>query len=180
AVEKAAQPLRVETPKHKHLFSSRQAQNANTVVDLGDGVTIGGGQLALIAGPCAIEQEDEVFALARALADAGVSILRGGVYKPRTSPFSFQGLEESGFALMDRVRKETGLKFVTEAMDERSLELVDEHADMIQIGARNMHNYAFLKKVGKASKPVLLKRGFSATVDELLLAADYILAGGNT
>jgi len=162
------------------VLASREVQARDTVIDLGDGVRIGGhGELALIAGPCSIESFDQAIRVARAVRDAGATIMRGGLWKPRTSPFSFQGLEANGFEIMDRVRAETGIKFVTEAVDEESLELVEAHADMIQIGSRNMQNFALLKKAAKCSKPVMLKRGFSATVDDLLAAADYLIAGGN-
>lgn len=171
----AARPL-----GQKFSLSSRDAKPESTVVDLGDGVQIGNGELCVIAGPCSIENEDQALTIAYAIREAGVQIMRGGLFKPRTSPFSFQGLGADGFELMDRVRAETGLKFVTEAMDEESLAIVEERADMIQIGSRNMQNFALLKRVGKSSKPVLLKRGMSSTFNELMLAADYILAGGNS
>jgi 3-deoxy-7-phosphoheptulonate synthase len=132
-----------------------------------------------MAGPCSFESEQQVLAIARAVKAAGATIMRGGLFKPRTSPFTFQGLQDDGFRLMATVRAETGLRFVTEAVDEHSLELVEEHADMIQIGARNMQNFSLLKRAGQAKKPVLLKRGMSATLEEWLTAADYILSGGN-
>lgn len=167
-------------PEHEFVLSSREVQSRDTVIDLGDGVRIGApGELTIIAGPCSIESYDQAIRVARAVRDSGATIMRGGLWKPRTSPFSFQGLEAGGFEVMDRVRAETGVKFVTEAVDEASLELVAEHADMIQIGSRNMQNFALLKKAAKARKPVMLKRGFSATIDDLLAAADYLLAGGN-
>lgn len=165
---------------HDFVLSSREIQTTDTVIDLGDGVRIGGeSELTLIAGPCSIESLDQAMRIATAVKEAGATVMRGGLWKPRTSPFSFQGLEANGFEIMDRVRAATGIKFVTEAVDEESLELVEAHADMIQIGSRNMQNFALLKKAAKCSKPVMLKRGFSATVDDLLSAADYLLAGGN-
>jgi 3-deoxy-7-phosphoheptulonate synthase len=171
---------RVVPWSHEFVLSSREVQAADTVIDLGDGVRIGGeSELTLIAGPCSIESFDQAMRIAVAVKEAGATVMRGGLWKPRTSPFSFQGLEANGFEIMDRVRAATGIKFVTEAVDEESLELVEAHADMIQIGSRNMQNFALLKKVAKCSKPVMLKRGFSATVDDLLSAADYLLAGGN-
>lgn len=150
------------------------------VIDLGDSVTIGGLRVAIMAGPCAIETVDQLQAVADSVKKTGASILRGGVYKMRTAPQSFQGLGEKDFKMAADICRKTGLKFVTEAVDEQSLDLVDQHADMIQIGTRNMHNSALLKRAGKCKKPVLLKRGFSATIEEFLLAADYILQGGNT
>jgi 3-deoxy-7-phosphoheptulonate synthase len=170
---------RVVRHPHAFLLSARSIRPQSTIVDLGGGVRIGAGDLTLIAGPCSIESVEQAVEVARAVTAAGATIMRGGLFKPRTSPFSFQGLETPGFEVMDTVRRETGIRFVTEAVDEASLDLVERHADMIQIGSRNMQNFALLKAAGRASKPVLLKRGFSATVDELLMAADYILAGGN-
>jgi 3-deoxy-7-phosphoheptulonate synthase len=161
-------------------LAAREFHEDDTVVDV-SGVKVGAGQkLCIMAGPCSFESETQVMAIAHAVKDAGASIMRGGLFKPRTSPFTFQGLRDDGFKLMQAVRVETGLRFVTEAVDERSLALVEEHADMIQIGARNMQNFALLKKAGQARKPVLLKRGMSATLDEWLTAADYVLSEGNT
>jgi len=179
AFEKLAGVRAVRKLSQKFSLSSRDAKPESTVVDLGDGVRIGDGSCVMIAGPCSIENEDQAFTIAHAIREAGVRIMRGGLFKPRTSPFSFQGLGADGFELMKRVREECGLKFVTEAMDEESLEIVKEHADMIQIGSRNMQNFALLKRVGRARKPVLLKRGMSSTFNEMMLAADYILSGGN-
>ena len=160
-------------------LAAREFHEDDTVVDV-SGVTVGAGQkLCVMAGPCSFESPDQVLAIARAVKAAGATLMRGGLFKPRTSPFSFQGLGNGGFKLMADVRRETGLLFVTEAMDEAGLELVDEHADMIQIGARNMQNFSLLKRAGKARKPVLLKRGMSATLEEWLTAADYVLSGGN-
>lgn len=160
-------------------LAAREFHEDDTIVDVA-GVKIGPGQpLCVMAGPCSFESETQVLTIAHAVKAAGATIMRGGLFKPRTSPFSFQGLHEDGVRMMQRAREETGLRFVTEALDERSLELVVEHADMIQIGARNMQNFTLLKKAGQATKPVLLKRGMSATLEEWLTAADYILSGGN-
>lgn len=162
------------------VFSSLEWRKQPTILDLGDSVRIGHDQApCIIAGPCSIESADHLRSIAHAVRQHGAGMLRGGLFKPRTSPYSFQGLEKDGFAFIREVLHECGLKFVTEAMDEHSLELVVEHADMIQIGSRNMHNSALLKKVGETRTPVMLKRGFSATMDELMQAADYIMAGGN-
>jgi 3-deoxy-7-phosphoheptulonate synthase len=160
-------------------LAAREFHEDDTVVDVG-GVKIGARQkLCVMAGPCSFESEEQVLTIARAVKEAGATVMRGGLFKPRTSPFSFQGLHEDGVRIMQRAREETGLCFVTEALDERSLELVIEHADMIQIGARNMQNFTLLKKAGQSKKPVLLKRGMSATLEEWLTAADYILSEGN-
>lgn len=161
-------------------LAAREFHQDDTVVDVA-GVKIGAGQkLCVMAGPCSFESEEQVLEIARAVKAAGASIMRGGLFKPRSSPFSFQGLQQGGAKIMDLARNETGLSFVTEALDEASLELVEEHADMIQIGARNMQNFTLLKKAGQSKKPVLLKRGMSATLEEWLTAADYILSGGNS
>jgi len=160
-------------------LAAREFHEDDTVVDV-NGVTIGAGQkLCVMAGPCSFESEEQVLTIARTVKQAGATVMRGGLFKPRTSPFSFQGLHEDGVRIMQRAREETGLRFVTEALDERSLELVIEHADMIQIGARNMQNFTLLKKAGQSKKPVLLKRGMSATLEEWLTAADYVLSEGN-
>ena len=157
----------------------RELKEDDTVVDLGDGVRIGGPELAIIAGPCAIESREQAFAIAAAVRAAGARLFRGGAYKPRTSPYSFQGLGEKGLEILSDVRAEFGLKIVTEAVDNESLERVERHADVIQIGARNMQTFSLLKRAGRSPKPVLLKRGLSATLDEFLMAAEYILAEGN-
>jgi 3-deoxy-7-phosphoheptulonate synthase len=142
-------------------------------------VAVGGKQVAMIAGPCAIESREQAFAVARHVREAGGKLMRGGAYKPRTSPYSFQGMGEPALEILAEVRKEVGLGIVTEAVDHESLDLVEEHADVIQIGARNMQNFSLLKRAGRARKPVLLKRGMAATLDEFLMAAEYILAEGN-
>jgi 3-deoxy-7-phosphoheptulonate synthase len=150
------------------------AANANT-----QPVTIGGRELAIIAGPCGIESRDQAFTIAERVARAGAQFFRGGAYKPRTSPYSFQGLGEEGLQIMAEIRERFGLLIVTEAVDYESLDLVDQYADVIQIGARNMQNFSLLKRAGRARKPVLLKRGISATLEEFLMAAEYIMSEGN-
>src|SRR5580698_6324400 len=150
------------------------AANANT-----QPVTIGGRDLAIIAGPCGIETRDQAFTIAARVARAGAQFFRGGAYKPRTSPYSFQGLGEEGLKIMAEIRDRFGLLIVTEAVDYESLDLVDQYADVIQIGARNMQNFSLLKRAGRAHKPVLLKRGISATLEEFLMAAEYIMSEGN-
>ena len=149
-----------------------------TVVRVGD-AAIGGDELAIIAGPCAIESRAQAFAIAEAVRRSGARFFRGGAYKPRTSPYAFQGLGEEGLRILADVREAYGLKIVTEALDEAGVDLVERYGDMIQIGARNMQNFSLLRRAGKARLPVLLKRGLSATLDEWLLAAEYVMAEGN-
>lgn len=149
-----------------------------TIVDV-NGVEIGGLEVVIIAGPCAVENEEQLFETARSVNISGAKILRGGAFKPRTSPYSFQGLGEEGLKLLSQINKETGLPVVTEAMDTRQVELVANYADMIQIGSRNMQNYPLLKEVGKCRKPILLKRGMMSTIEEFLFSAEYILSQGN-
>jgi 3-deoxy-7-phosphoheptulonate synthase len=161
---------------------SRDIKQENSVVriptPLGE-VTFGGPAIGVVAGPCAIETCEQTFAVAEAVKKAGARLFRGGAYKPRTSPYSFQGLGEPGLKILAAVRDKFGLGIVTEAIDHESLDLVEKYADVIQIGARNMQNFSLLKRAGRAKKPVLLKRGMSATLDEFLMAAEYILAEGN-
>jgi 3-deoxy-7-phosphoheptulonate synthase len=157
----------------------RELKEETTVVDLGDGVRIGGPEIAIIAGPCAVESREQARSIAAAVSAAGARLFRGGAYKPRTSPYSFQGLAEEGLQILAEIRKDFGLKIVTEAIDIESVDLVEQYSDVIQIGARNMQNFSLLKKAGKARRPVLLKRGISATLEELLMAAEYILSEGN-
>ncbi|HET6923266.1 MAG TPA: 3-deoxy-7-phosphoheptulonate synthase [Anaeromyxobacteraceae bacterium] len=157
---------------------SREVKQEDTVLDVG-GVRLGGGRLAVMAGPCSVESKDQILEAAHAVKRAGASFLRGGAYKPRTSPYDFQGLAEEGLQLLALAREQTGLKVVTEAMDAETLPMVAEYADMVQIGARNMQNFSLLKKLGAVDKPVLLKRGPSATVREWLMAAEYVVSNGN-
>jgi 3-deoxy-7-phosphoheptulonate synthase len=157
----------------------RELKEERTVIDLGDGVRVGGRELTVIAGPCAVESREQAFAVAAEIKSAGGRLFRGGAYKARTSPYAFQGLEEEGLKILRDIRAEFGLKIVTEAIDQESLELVEKYADVIQIGARNMQNYSLLKKAGRSRHPVLLKRGMSSTLDEMLMSAEYILSEGN-
>lgn len=159
-------------------LTSREFRETDTVVRVGD-VEIGPGRFVIMAGPCAIESESQILETAYRVKEAGAKILRGGAFKPRTSPYSFQGLGEEGLRLLAKAREETGLPFVTEALGIEELPLVAEYADMIQVGARNMQNFRLLEAVGRLRKPVLLKRGMMNTVDELLMSAEYILAQGN-
>ena len=158
---------------------SREWRAEPTVVAIGNGLTIGGTEVVVMAGPCSVENEKQILESAVAVREAGATVLRAGAFKPRSSPYSFQGLGLEGLKLLAKARLETGLLIVTEAMDPEGADLVAEYADIIQVGARNMQNYSLLKKVGRLKKPVLLKRGLSATIQELLLSAEYILAEGN-
>ena len=173
--------IRVSKP---YKLVSRDTKPDNSIIKFaapnrGAPITVGGADLAIMAGPCGIESREQAFAIAERVARAGAQFFRGGAYKPRTSPYSFQGMGEDGLKIMAEVRDRFGLLIVTEAVDYESLDLVDEYADMIQIGARNMQNFSLLKRAGRARKPVLLKRGISATLEEFLMAAEYIMSEGN-
>ncbi|MEB3298156.1 MAG: 3-deoxy-7-phosphoheptulonate synthase [Candidatus Sericytochromatia bacterium] len=168
--------VRVSSP---HPLASRALGSGTTRVAVAPGVVFGGEGVVVMAGPCAVEDEDQVLETARAVRAAGGMVLRGGAFKPRTSPYSFQGLGGRGLAMLDLARRETGLAIVTEAVDLASFDAVEEVADLVQIGARNMQHYPLLRRAGRSTRPVLLKRGLSATLKELLLAAEYILAEGN-
>src|SRR6202035_868555 len=169
--------IRVTKP---YKLVSRDIKPDNTIIRFaGTEATIGGSGLAIIGGPCAIESREQAFAVAERVHRAGAQFFRGGAYKPRTSPYSFQGLGEQALQIMGEIREQYGMKIITEAIDNESLDLVEEYADMIQIGARNMQNFSLLKRAGRAKKPVLLKRGMSATLEEFLMAAEYILSEGN-
>jgi 3-deoxy-7-phosphoheptulonate synthase len=161
---------------------SRDTKEENTVLRIptprGD-VLVGGEHIAMVAGPCAVETELQCLTVAERIAKTGCRLFRGGAYKPRTSPYSFQGLGEAGLKILAKVREQHGFGIITEAVDNESLDLVEQYADVIQIGARNMQNFSLLKRAGRAKKPVLLKRGMSATLDEFLMAAEYILSEGN-
>ncbi|OGO00870.1 MAG: 3-deoxy-7-phosphoheptulonate synthase [Chloroflexi bacterium RBG_13_51_52] len=158
---------------------SRETHPESTVISVGD-VKIGGGQPVIMAGPCAVESEEQALAIARIVKKHGAQIYRGGAFKPRTSPYSFQGIGEKGLKILEKVRHETGLLIVTEATDSENLGAVEKYADIIQIGTRNMQNYSLLRLAGHAKKPVLLKRGMAATIEEWLMAAEYIMSEGNS
>jgi 3-deoxy-7-phosphoheptulonate synthase len=158
---------------------SREWKPDSTIVRLPGGLTVGGDEVIVMAGPCSVESERQILDAARIVREAGATVLRAGAFKPRSSPYSFQGMGRAGLKLLGRARDETGLLIVTEAMDAEAMDWVAEVADIIQIGARNMQNYSLLKHAGRAGKPILLKRGLSATIQELLLSAEYILAEGN-
>jgi 3-deoxy-7-phosphoheptulonate synthase len=171
--------LEVIPVTHPYKQVSREWREQDTVVSLANGTKIGAREVVVMAGPCAVEGEAEILDIAHRLRDLGATVLRGGAFKPRTSPYAFQGLGRKGLEHLAKAREETGLAIVTEALDPEGADLVAEYADIIQIGARNMQNYPLLRRAGKTGRPVLLKRGLSATIDELLLAAEYILAEGN-
>jgi 3-deoxy-7-phosphoheptulonate synthase len=167
--------IRVTKP---YKLVSRETHPEPTVIAIGD-VRIGSGEMVIMAGPCAVESEEQALTIARLVKESGAQVFRGGAFKPRTSPYSFQGLGEEGLKILAKVRGETGLLIVTEATDHTNIELVEKYTDIIQIGARNMQNYSLLRRAGQASKPVLLKRSFAATIDELLMSAEYIISEGN-
>jgi 3-deoxy-7-phosphoheptulonate synthase len=168
--------IRVSKP---YKLVSRDVKEDDTVLTFDNGGSIGGRELAIMAGPCAIESREQAFAIAERVHRAGAKFFRGGAFKPRTSPYAFQGLGLEGLKIMAEVRDRFGMKIVTEAIDHESLDQVEEYADVVQIGARNMQNFSLLKRAGRAKKPVMLKRGMSATLDEFLMAAEYIMAEGN-
>jgi 3-deoxy-7-phosphoheptulonate synthase len=161
-------------------FVSREFRKEPSEIKIKEGVVIGGKKVAMIAGPCSVEDYDSLLAIAQQIKSAGAAILRGGAFKPRTSPYDFQGLGEEGLKIMKEVGKQTGLATITEVMDTRDVELIDRYVDIYQVGARNMQNFSLLKEVGKTKKPVVLKRGMSATVKEWLMSAEYIMSEGNS
>ena len=160
-------------------LTNREVHKSDLCVEV-SGVKIGGGHFSMIAGPCSVESEEQIVETARAVKAAGASLLRGGAFKPRSSPYSFQGLEDEGLRLLELARKETGLPFVTEIVNIQDLDMVARSADMLQIGARNMQNFALLKAVGALRKPVLLKRGMMSTIEEVMMSAEYIASQGNS
>ncbi len=172
-----AEVIRVSKP---YKLASRDVKDENTVIQFpGTDAVIGGANLAVVAGPCSIESREQAFAIAEQVAASGAQFFRGGAFKPRTSPYAFQGMGLEALKIMADIRAAFGLRIITEAIDNESLEMVEAYADVIQIGARNMQNYSLLKRAGRARKPVLVKRGLSATLDELLMAAEYVLSEGN-
>ncbi len=167
--------IRVTRP---YKLVSRETRPQPTVITVGE-VTIGGGRPVVMAGPCAVESEEQTLAIARIVKELGAQVFRAGAFKPRSSPYTFQGLGEAGLKILAKVRRETGLPVVTEATDPLNIEMVEQYADIIQIGARNMQNYSLLRRAGRCRKPVLLKRGMAATIEELLMSAEYIASEGN-
>ena len=176
AVEKA---MRISAP---YKFVSKEFKNAKTIISLRTKtglIEIGGDEFVMMAGPCSVESEKQIMESAEAVAGAGGKVLRGGAYKPRTSPYDFQGLEGEGLKLLAKAREATGLAIITEIMAEKDVDLVAEYTDIMQVGARNMQNFALLKRLGECGRPIMLKRGLSATIKELLMSAEYIVAHGN-
>ncbi len=176
-MEGVSEVFRISKP---YKLASREFHPDDTVVRIGNDVSIGGGTFTVFAGPCAVESEQQVVDTARAVKAAGAQVLRGGAFKPRTSPYSFRGLGEEGLKILATARDETGMPVITEVMSQRDVDLVARYADVLQLGARNMQNYALLDELGKCGKPVLVKRGFAATYEDWLLAAEYVMAGGNS
>ncbi|HOM29793.1 MAG TPA: 3-deoxy-7-phosphoheptulonate synthase [Deltaproteobacteria bacterium] len=168
--------IRILSP---YKLASRETKESPTVVDIGFGVKVGGPRIAVIAGPCAVESREQIMEVAHAIKESGAHALRGGAFKPRTSPYAFQGLKNDGLLLLSMARDEFKLPVVTEVMDPAHIEVVLENADCLQIGARNIQNFQLLREVGRTRKPVLLKRGMSTTIEELLMSAEYVLSGGN-
>jgi 3-deoxy-7-phosphoheptulonate synthase len=175
AIPSVETAVRISAP---YKFVSREFKKEHSVVRV-NGIEIGGGEFIVMAGPCSVESERQIMQTAAAVAAAGARMLRGGAFKPRTSPYDFQGMEIEGLKLLRRAKERTGLGVVTEVMSDGDVDLVAEHADMLQIGARNMQNFALLKKLGRCGRPILLKRGMSSTIKELLMSAEYIVAHGN-
>jgi len=173
-----SQVIRISQP---YKLSSREFNQQGTVVSIGKGkVEIGNGKFVTFAGPCAVESEEQVIATAKAVKSHGATVLRGGAFKPRTSPYSFRGMGEDGLKILATASQETGLPIITEVMSQRDVDLVSRYSDVLQIGARNMQNYSLLDEVGRSEKPVMVKRSFSGTYEDWLLSAEYVMAGGNT
>ena len=170
-----ADAIRVSKP---YKLVSREVKSENSIVRI-KGVPVGGAELVFCGGPCSVESREQILESAHSVKKAGAQLLRGGAYKPRTSPYAFQGLGEAGLKLLAEAREATGLGIVTEAIDVETFDLVEEYADCVQIGARNMQNFSLLRRAGRARKPILLKRGMSSTLEEFLMAAEYILSEGN-
>lgn len=179
ALQSAAGVESVVPISKPYKLASRETKKATSVIKLGEGAEIGGSKICVMAGPCSVESEKQILDTARAVKEAGAQVLRGGAFKPRTSPYDFQGLEEEGLKLLAKARKETGLPVITEIMDADDVEVVEKYADILQVGARNVQNFSLLKELGQSKKPVMLKRGMATTIKEWLLSAEYILTGGN-
>src|SRR5579885_1439732 len=178
SIESAPGVESVVAISHPFKFVSKEYRAEKTVIRV-NGCEIGGAEFIVIAGPCSVESEDQVLETAIAVKKAGANILRGGAFKPRTSPYDFQGLEEHGLKLLRKAKEETGMPICTEVMSEGDIDLVAEYSDILQVGARNMQNFTLLKKLGKVSRPIMLKRGLSSTIKEFLLSAEYIVTSGN-
>src|ERR1700744_6192897 len=180
SVESMPQVEKVVRISAPYKFVSKQFKSGHTRIALNNGVEIGGDEFIVMAGPCSVESEKQIMEAAEGVAKAGAKMLRGGAFKPRTSPYDFQGMEEDGLKLLQKARAATGLGIVTEVMSDRDVDLIAQYADVMQVGARNMQNFMLLKALGKCGRPVLLKRGLSSTVKELLMSAEYIVAHGNS
>jgi 3-deoxy-7-phosphoheptulonate synthase len=179
SVESMPQVEKVVRISAPYKFVSKQFKSGHTRIALNNGVEIGGDEFIVMAGPCSVESEKQIMEAAEGVAKAGAKMLRGGAFKPRTSPYDFQGMEEDGLKLLQKARAATGLGIVTEVMSDRDVDLIAQYADVMQVGARNMQNFMLLKALGKCGRPVLLKRGLSGTIKELLMSAEYIVAHGN-
>ena len=179
SVESMPQVEKVVRISAPYKFVSKQFRSGRTRIALNNGVEIGGDEFVVMAGPCSVESEKQIMEAAEGVAKAGAKMLRGGAFKPRTSPYDFQGMEEDGLKLLQKARAATGLGIVTEVMSDRDVDLIAQYADVMQVGARNMQNFMLLKALGKCGRPVLLKRGLSGTIKELLMSAEYIVAHGN-
>ena len=175
-LEGVGKVMRISAP---YKIASREFRAERTVVTLGEDIAIGSDRVVVMAGPCSVESEEQMESVAAIVAEAGLKVLRGGAFKPRSSPYSFQGLGEKGLQMMRKAADKHRLKVVTEVMDARQIPMILDYANMLQVGARNMQNFDLLKELGRVSKPILLKRGIAATIEELLLSAEYILSGGN-
>jgi 3-deoxy-7-phosphoheptulonate synthase len=180
SVESMPQVEKVVRISAPYKFVSKQFKSGRTRIALNNGVEIGGDEFVVMAGPCSVESEKQIMEAAEGVAKAGAKMLRGGAFKPRTSPYDFQGMEEDGLKLLQKAREATGLGIVTEVMSDRDVDLIGQYADVMQVGARNMQNFMLLKALGKCGRPVLLKRGLSGTIKELLMSAEYIVAHGNS
>jgi 3-deoxy-7-phosphoheptulonate synthase len=179
SVESMPQVEKVVRISAPYKFVSKQFRSGRTRIELNNGVEIGGDEFVVMAGPCSVESEKQIMEAAEGVAKAGAKMLRGGAFKPRTSPYDFQGMEEDGLKLLQKAKAATGLGIVTEVMSDRDVDLIAQYADVMQVGARNMQNFMLLKALGKCGRPVLLKRGLSGTIKELLMSAEYIVAHGN-
>lgn len=180
SIEKNSNVIEISRISESYKLANRKFHPLNSVIKIGDEIIAGGDKLMMIAGPCSVESEEQIIEIARRVKAAGANFLRGGAFKPRTSPYAFQGLKYEGLELLKKAREATGLKIVTEIMSTDDIEVFEKDVDVIQVGARNMQNFDLLKKLGKLNKPILLKRGIASTIEEWLMSAEYIMSEGNT
>lgn len=180
SIEKSSNVIEISKIPESYKLANRKFHPLNSVIKIGDEIIAGGDKLMMIAGPCSVESEEQIIEIARRVKAAGANFLRGGAFKPRTSPYAFQGLKYEGLELLKKAREATGLKIVTEIMSTDDIEVFEKDVDVIQVGARNMQNFDLLKKLGKLNKPILLKRGIASTIEEWLMSAEYIMSEGNT